>query len=104
MIILHYVGVFIFGAIKFKIFIHQMQLIVPLCYILRQVDSTYMFNVEGLIPKLCQLAQEVGEDDRGLHVRSAALQALASMVLFLHESHACYPLGIHTILCISGFL
>ncbi|KAJ8467429.1 hypothetical protein OPV22_029981 [Ensete ventricosum] len=53
--------------------------------ILHYVDSTYMFNVEGLIPKLCQLGQEVGEDDRGLHVRSAALQALASMVLFMGE-------------------
>ncbi|WOL03662.1 hypothetical protein Cni_G12382 [Canna indica] len=54
-------------------------------FLKNQVDSTYMFNVEGLIPKLCQLGQEVGEDDRGLRLRSAGLQALASMVLFMGE-------------------
>jgi hypothetical protein len=28
-------------------------------FIDRQMDNTYMFNLEGLIPKLCQLAQEI---------------------------------------------
>lgn len=41
-----------------------------------------MFNLEGLIPKLCQLAQEVGDDEKVLHLRSAGLQALSYMVLF----------------------
>lgn len=41
-----------------------------------------MFNLEGLIPKLCQLAQEDGEDERALCLRSAGLQALAVMVQF----------------------
>jgi hypothetical protein len=40
-----------------------------------------MFNLEGFIPKLCQLAQEVGDDDRALLLRSAGLQALSSMVI-----------------------
>lgn len=39
-----------------------------------------MFNLEGLIPKLCQLAQEVGDDETALYLRSAGLQALASLV------------------------
>ena len=40
-----------------------------------------MFNLEGLIPKLCQLAQEMGDDERLLRLRSAAMQALAIMVI-----------------------
>ena len=40
-----------------------------------------MFNLEGLIPKLCQLAQEMGDDERSLRLRSAGMQALAFMVI-----------------------
>ncbi|TXG72845.1 hypothetical protein EZV62_001424 [Acer yangbiense] len=54
-------------------------------FINSQVNSTNMFNLEGLIPKLCQLAQEAGDDERALRLRSAGLQALAYMVWFMGE-------------------
>lgn len=41
-----------------------------------------MFNLEGFIPKLILLAQEVGEDEREQSLRSAGLQALSSMVFY----------------------
>ena len=48
------------------------------------MDSTYMFNLGGLIPKLCQLAQEVGDDETALCLRSAGMQTLANMVQFIY--------------------
>ena len=46
-----------------------------------QTENSHMFNLEGLIPKLCQLAQEMGDDERSLRLRSAGMQALAFMVI-----------------------
>lgn len=46
-----------------------------------------MFNLEGLIPKLCQLAQEMGNDERALRLRSAGLQVLAYMVQFIFQAY-----------------
>ncbi|KAA8518182.1 hypothetical protein F0562_015656 [Nyssa sinensis] len=54
-------------------------------FVNNQRDGSCMFNLEGFIPKLCQLAQEMGEDEREKHLRSAGLQALSSMVWFMGE-------------------
>ncbi|BFG38111.1 hypothetical protein CerSpe_243850 [Prunus speciosa] len=54
-------------------------------FVNNQTDGTYMFNLEGFIPKLCQIAQEPGEDERANNLCSAALQALSSMVWFMGE-------------------
>ena len=50
-------------------------------HLIFQTDGAFIFNLEGFVPKLCQLAQEVGEDERGCRLRAAGLQALSSMVI-----------------------
>ncbi|ONM30390.1 protein SEMI-ROLLED LEAF 2 isoform X3 [Zea mays] len=54
-------------------------------FINNQVDSTYMFNLENQIPKLCHLAQEMGEKEKICILHAAGLQALSSMIWFMGE-------------------
>jgi len=54
-------------------------------FINHQVDSTYMFNLENQIPKLCHLAQEMGEKEKICILHAAGLQALSSMIWFMGE-------------------
>lgn len=54
-----------------------------LLIIVFQKDGTFIFNLEDFIPKLCLLAQEVGEDERGFRLRAVGLQTLSSMVIAL---------------------
>ncbi|KAK9041398.1 hypothetical protein V6N11_016500 [Hibiscus sabdariffa] len=54
-------------------------------YQILQKDSTFMSNLEGFIPKVCQLAQETGEGERETNLRSAGLQALSSLIWLMGE-------------------
>jgi hypothetical protein len=40
-----------------------------------------MHNLNGLLPKVCGLARESGEQDMRRHLRAASLQALSAMVV-----------------------
>lgn len=51
------------------------------CYCFFQTEGTYMFNLDGLIPKICPLAHELGEEERTTNLCAAGLQALSSLVV-----------------------
>ncbi|KAL7097914.1 hypothetical protein ACP275_10G173100 [Erythranthe tilingii] len=55
-------------------------------FVNNQNDGTYMFNLDGFVPKLCQMAQEVGDDERAEQLRVAGLQSLSAMVWFMGEN------------------
>uniref|UniRef100_A0A6N2KDP2 Uncharacterized protein n=1 Tax=Salix viminalis TaxID=40686 RepID=A0A6N2KDP2_SALVM len=54
-------------------------------FVNNQNDGTFMFNLEGFIPKLCQLTQEEENDEREKSRRAAGLQALSSMIWFMGQ-------------------
>ncbi|KAJ4754262.1 ARM repeat superfamily protein [Rhynchospora pubera] len=54
-------------------------------FVNNQIDGTYMFSLEGLIPKLCQIVQDLGENERARDLCAAGLQSLSSLVWFMGE-------------------
>ncbi|XP_059309283.1 protein SEMI-ROLLED LEAF 2 isoform X2 [Lycium ferocissimum] len=54
-------------------------------FVNNQKDGTYMFHLDGFIPKLCQLAQQLGEEESAIHLRTVGLKALSAMVWFMGE-------------------
>ncbi|VVB16915.1 unnamed protein product [Arabis nemorensis] len=54
-------------------------------FVTSQAEGTYMFNLDGLIPKICPLAHELGEEERTTNLCAAGLQALSSLVWFMGE-------------------
>ncbi|XP_010319193.1 protein SEMI-ROLLED LEAF 2 isoform X3 [Solanum lycopersicum] len=54
-------------------------------FVNNQKDGTYMFHLDGFIPKLCQLAQQIGEEESAIKLRTVGLKALSAMVWFMGE-------------------
>ncbi|KAH0924703.1 hypothetical protein HID58_016959 [Brassica napus] len=54
-------------------------------FVNNQTDGSSLFSLEGVLSKLCQLALEVGDDDRSRSLRAAGLQALSAMIWLMGE-------------------
>ncbi|XP_008453385.2 protein SEMI-ROLLED LEAF 2 [Cucumis melo] len=60
-------------------------------FIHNQADSTYMHNVENLVPKVCMLALERGDDHKKQCLRASSLQCISAMVWFMTEYSHIFP-------------
>lgn len=49
--------------------------------IYKQVDGTYTYNLESLVPKVCATARENGEEQKKQCLRASSLQCLSAMVI-----------------------
>ncbi|XP_019082321.1 PREDICTED: uncharacterized protein LOC104699388 isoform X1 [Camelina sativa] len=54
-------------------------------FVNNQKDGSSLFNLEGFLPKLCQLGLEGGDDNRSRSLRAAGLQALSAMIWLMGE-------------------
>ncbi|PHU25855.1 hypothetical protein BC332_04187 [Capsicum chinense] len=62
-------------------------------FIYSQVDGTHTYNIETLVPKVCSLARETGEEREKRSLRASSLQCLSAMAsICRRRDHICWPM------------